>query len=220
MSSEELKVEATTSTPPATTFFNEALDGEKAMQPMKEALLAAVGDGKTPPASPSRSRPGSARSPLTDQFRAFAKFGDSKADGKVISLSQSDKWMKQAKVIDAKKITSTDTGIHFKKFKSLKLSLSDYQKFLEELAKAKKVQVSEIREKMINCGPPGLSGTTTAVKTAAVDRLTDSTRYTGSHRLRFDEGGRGRGIEGRKDVPDGAGYVQGYANKNSYDKSH
>lgn len=44
--------------------------------------------------------------------------------------------------------------------------------------------------------------------------------FTNWRRLRFDEGGRGRGIEGRKDVPDGAGYVQGYVNKDSYDKSH
>ena len=53
---------------------------------------------------------------LASQFRAFSKFGDSKSDGKMITLSQSDKWMKQAGVID-KKITTTDTGIHFKKFK-------------------------------------------------------------------------------------------------------
>ena len=38
--------------------------------------------------------------------------------------------------------------------------------------------------------------------------------------MRFDESGKGRGIEGRKDLPEGSGYVQGYANKNSYDKSH
>lgn len=49
-------------------------------------------------------------------FKAFSKFGDTKSDGKYITLSQSDKWMKQAKVFD-KKITTTDTGIHFKKQK-------------------------------------------------------------------------------------------------------
>jgi hypothetical protein len=32
------------------------------------------------------------------QFQAFSKFGDTKSDGKHITLSQSDKWMKQAKV--------------------------------------------------------------------------------------------------------------------------
>jgi p25-alpha len=32
------------------------------------------------------------------QFQAFSKFGDTKSDGKHITLSQSDKWMKQSKV--------------------------------------------------------------------------------------------------------------------------
>jgi p25-alpha len=54
----------------------------------------------------------------------------------------------------------------------------------------------------------------------AVDRLTDVTRYTGSHKQRFDETGKGRGLAGRKDVPDATGYVQGYQNKDSYSKMH
>lgn len=64
-----------------------------------------------------------------EQFKAFSKFGDTKSDGKHLTLSQSDKWMKQAKVID-KKITTTDTGIHFKKLKSMKLSFTEYNTFL------------------------------------------------------------------------------------------
>lgn len=90
-----------------------------------------------------------------DQFKAFSKFGDTKSDGKLITLSQSDKWMKQAKVID-KKITTTDTGIHFKKFKAMKISYADYNKFLEDLAKTKKVELMEIKNKMASCGAPGV----------------------------------------------------------------
>ena len=52
---------------------------------------------------------------LKEQFEAFAKFGDKSADGKTIKLSQSDKWFKQAKVIDVKKLSTTDTGIAFRK---------------------------------------------------------------------------------------------------------
>jgi hypothetical protein len=69
-------------------------------------------DGSTP-SSPGSIEPGS----FLTSFKAFSKFGDSKSDGKLITLSQSDKWMKQAKVIDGKKITTTDTGIYFKKQK-------------------------------------------------------------------------------------------------------
>lgn len=54
---------------------------------------------------------------LEQQFQAFAKFGDSKADGKTITLTNIDKWLKQAKVVDGKKISTTDTGICFNKLK-------------------------------------------------------------------------------------------------------
>lgn len=50
------------------------------------------------------------------QFLAFSKFGDTKSTGTHLTLSQSDKWMKQAKVFD-KNITTTDTAICFNKFK-------------------------------------------------------------------------------------------------------
>ena len=53
---------------------------------------------------------------FVDCFKAFSKFGDSSGDGR-LTLSQSDKWMKQAGVIDGKTITTTDTGIYFKSFK-------------------------------------------------------------------------------------------------------
>lgn len=113
---------------------------------------ASNGSAKTPePASPA---PAEGAANLKEQFKLFSKFGDVKSDGKVITLSQSDKWMKQAGVID-KKITTTDTGIHFKKLKSLKLSYADYQKFLEDLAKTKGVDLAEIKGKLAGCGAPG-----------------------------------------------------------------
>lgn len=91
-----------------------------------------------------------------EQFKAFSKFGDTKSDGKLITLSQSDKWMKQAKVID-KKITTTDTAIHFKKLKSLKVSFADYNKFLDDLATTRKVDLAEIKNKLATCGAPGVA---------------------------------------------------------------
>lgn len=187
-----------------------------------EKLKLENGDGDQPPASPTPSTPKTptSASPMsyTDAFKAFSKFGDTKSDGKHITLSQSDKWMKQAKVIDGKKITTTDTGIYFKKLKSLKVALADYNKFLEDLAKNKKVEVEEIKTKLANCGPPGFSGVSPGKAGATVDRLTDTSKYTGSHKQRFDEGGKGKGIGGRKDLPDSSGYVSGYQNKDTYGK--
>lgn len=42
--------------------------------------------------------------------------------------------------------------------RSTKLNLEQYKTFLDELAKNKKVEVTEIKKKMANCGPPGFSG--------------------------------------------------------------
>uniref|UniRef100_A0A1B0A6E6 Tubulin polymerization-promoting protein homolog n=1 Tax=Glossina pallidipes TaxID=7398 RepID=A0A1B0A6E6_GLOPL len=154
-----------------------------------------------------------------DQFRAFSKFGDTKSDGKHITLSQSDKWMKQAKVID-KKITTTDTGIHFKKFKALKISYGDYNKFLDDLAKTRKVDLEEIKKKMINCGSPGVTQVTAGKAASAVERLTDTSKYTGTHKERFDASGKGKGIAGRKNIVDESGYVTGYQNKDTYPAAH
>lgn len=66
------------------------------------------------------------------QFESFSRFGDSSrlystiltisslsillsgSDGTQITLSQSDKWLRQAKVIDGWNVTTTDTAIAFR----------------------------------------------------------------------------------------------------------
>ncbi|KAF6202672.1 hypothetical protein GE061_003072 [Apolygus lucorum] len=157
-----------------------------------------------------------------NQFLQFSKFGDSKSDGTTITLSQSDKWMKQAKVIDGKTITTTDTGIAFKKFKSMRLGIADYNKFIDELAATKKLNSDNIRKSMTECGAPGThsnASKTPAKVNETVARLTDPKKYTGSSKLRFDEQGKGKGIEGRVDRPDDSGYVSGYKHKDSFGKT-
>ncbi|XP_042235987.1 tubulin polymerization-promoting protein homolog [Homarus americanus] len=138
----------------------------------------------------------------------------------MITLSQADKWFKQARVIDGKTLSTTDTAITFNRFKSKKVTFTDFEKYLDEIAKAKKLDSKDIKAKLKDCGAPGTSGTTSVVRSSAVDRLTDTKKFTGSHKLRFDATGRGKGISGRKDAADTSGYVSGYKNKNTYDKSH
>ncbi|KAK8763316.1 hypothetical protein V5799_034075 [Amblyomma americanum] len=175
----------------------------------------------TPPESPA---PGSPVPPTSfdGQFKAFAKFGDSKSTGDAITLSNSDKWFKQAKVIDGKKITTTDTGIYFKQVAKTKkaLNLKEYQQFLEVIGKNKKVEVEEIKDKLSTCGPPATTRTTPVATGGAVARLTDHTKYTGTHKQRFDEAGKGRGKEGRQDVAADSGYVSGYKDEGNYNKTH
>ncbi|XP_022249757.1 TPPP family protein CG45057-like, partial [Limulus polyphemus] len=94
-----------------------------------------------------------------EMFVTFAKFGDSKNAGDAITLSNSDKWFKQAKVIDGKKITTTDTGIYFKQVAKVKktLNLNEYNQFLENIARNKKMDVADIKKKLSSCGSPGTS---------------------------------------------------------------
>lgn len=48
--------------------------------------------------------------------------------------------------------------------------------------------------------------------------MTDSSKYTGSHKERFDESGKGKGAEGRVDKADTSGYVGNYKGEGTFDK--
>ncbi|CAG2115955.1 unnamed protein product [Medioppia subpectinata] len=163
-------------------------------------------------ATPATPPPANSGANFEELFKIFAKFGDPKGVGDCITLSNSDKWFKQAKVIDGKKITTVDTGIYFKQIAKTKRSLSiqEYNQFLECIAKNKKLDSEEIKHKLASSSPPSTTKTTTAVTSGAVGRLTDHTKYTGSHKQRFDETGKGRGKAGRVDIPKTSGYVTGY----------
>ena len=74
-----------------------------------------VKEPETEHKEPEAKAPEVDKAVLKEQFEAFSKFGDKTADGKTIKLSQSDKWFKQAAVIEGKSMTTTDTGIAFRK---------------------------------------------------------------------------------------------------------
>lgn len=59
-----------------------------------------------------------------------------------------------------------------------------------------------------------------ATSVGGVDRLTDTSKYTGSHKERFDESGRGKGKAGREDMSENSGYVGNYKGAGTYDKTH
>ena len=55
--------------------------------------------------------------------------------------------------------------------------------------------------------------------TGNVKQLTDTSKYTGSHKLRFDETGKGRGKAGRVDEPKSTGYVADYKGEGTYENN-
>ena len=83
---------------------------------------------------------------LHHQFELFSKFGESGSDGSQITLTQSDKWLRQAKVIDGWNLTTTDTAITFRKISrgSIWLEYNPWRQFLEELATRKELNMQEV----------------------------------------------------------------------------
>ncbi|CAG9829690.1 unnamed protein product [Diabrotica balteata] len=68
---------------------------------------------------------------------------------------------------------------------------------------------------MVSCGPlttPGASSSTMKVA-AALDRLTDTSKYTGTYKQTFGDTGKGKGITEKKDIVDSSGYVRGFQYK-------
>ena len=114
---------------------------------------------------PSRKRRsgGSWRSPdLHYQFESFSKFGDSGSDGTQITLSQSDKWLRQAGVIDGWTISTTDTAIAFRKISrgSIWLEYNPWREFLEELCERKGMDMQDVVFKLERSGKPSHNATT------------------------------------------------------------
>lgn len=71
--------------------------------------------------------------------------------------------------------------------------------------------------KRLECGGPKVKEVKVS-KTGNVDGLTDVSGYTGSHKERFDEEGKGKGIEGRVDTVDDSGYVGNYKGAGTFEK--
>lgn len=163
---------------------------------------------------------------LEESFRRFAIHGDTRATGKELHGKNWSKLCKDCGVIDGKNVTLTDVDIVFSKVKkktSRTITFEEFKVALGELARKKyKEKTGEEAEgevfKSIEGKSPIIAGVTRAVASPTVSRLTDTTKFTGSHKERFDHTGRGRGKAGRVEVVDTSGYVSGYKHAGSYEK--
>ncbi|XP_068595511.1 tubulin polymerization-promoting protein family member 3 [Brachionichthys hirsutus] len=162
---------------------------------------------------------------LLASFKKFSIHGDAKASGKELNGKNWAKLCKDCNVTDGKNVSSTEVDIVFSKVKQKTSRVITYEEFvraLVELAPKRfkgqsKEEALESIFKLVEGRDPSNAGVTKVAKTAAVDRLTDSSRFTGSHKERFDQSGRGRGREGREEVVQNTGYVGAYKNAGTYD---
>ncbi|KAI8852913.1 p25-alpha-domain-containing protein [Chytridium lagenaria] len=157
---------------------------------------------------------------LHDVFERFAAFGSnrnlSSLDSSLLSISGGGltldgprfaKFARDTGLVDGKKVTATDIDIIFNKTKSKGNRRIDWPVFLEAVQLiAEKRYPEKSDQQALHCtlydvcirspGGPAKKGTTVQAD-AVLDRLTDTTAYTGTHKSRFDENGNGRGLAGR-----------------------
>ncbi|XP_057291302.1 tubulin polymerization-promoting protein family member 2-like isoform X2 [Hydractinia symbiolongicarpus] len=164
---------------------------------------------------------------MEDVFKSFCAFGAGKNDVALMDGSKFAKFARDMKLLD-KKLTATDVDIIFNRTEvkpkaERKIKFQQFQVALKLLAEKKygsADEVPKLEEKILASKGPKKAGATKTVKSGAVDRLTDTSKYTGSHKERFDESGKGKGLEGRVNVAANDGYVGAYKEKGSYDKTH
>ncbi|XP_037655314.1 tubulin polymerization-promoting protein [Choloepus didactylus] len=165
-------------------------------------------------------------SALEEAFRRFAVHGDSRASGREMHGKNWSKLCRDCRVIDGKNVTVTDVDIVFSKIKGKScrtITFEQFQEALEELAgkrfrdKSKEEAVREV-QRLVEGKSPVIAGVTKAVSSPTVSRLTDTSRFTGSHKERFDPSGKGKGKAGRVDLVDASGYVSGYRHAGTYDQ--
>ncbi|GFY05972.1 tubulin polymerization-promoting protein homolog [Trichonephila clavipes] len=111
-------------------------------------------------------------------FRLYAKFGDANRSGETMTLTCSDRWLRQAKILDNRRISTIDTGIYFKQVAKFKkaLNFTCYQTFLELLAKKKNLNFNEMKYKMVTAGPPETYKMTEVDNRKSVHNVTERPR--------------------------------------------
>ncbi|KNC96072.1 uncharacterized protein SPPG_08463 [Spizellomyces punctatus DAOM BR117] len=154
---------------------------------------------------------------LREIYEAFCAFGSNRnlsnphgsmesIAGPTMDGAKFAKFARDNRLIDNKRVTTTDVDIIFNKVKTKGARKLDWNTFIDGLTEiaVKKYPGKQGRQAldavistiMKKGGGPIATGTTPK-SDGIVDRLTDTSKYTGTHKLRFDEAGRGRGAEGR-----------------------
>ncbi|XP_072139546.1 tubulin polymerization-promoting protein isoform X2 [Mobula birostris] len=165
-------------------------------------------------------------SALEEAFRRFAVHGDTRATGRDMNGKNWSKLCKDCNIIDKKNVTTTDVDIVFSKVKPKSFRTINFDQFkdaLQELAQKRfkgKNEEEAIQEihKLIEGNSPLIAGVTKTVLSPTLTRLTDTSKFTGSHKERFDQNGKGRGRAGREYLVNDTGYVVGYKHAGTYDQ--
>jgi len=161
-------------------------------------------------------------SDLYNIYERFALFGSSvnlqdNSTAPLIDGAKFAKFTRDCKIISATdnikdgshKVTQTDVDIIFNRVKGKqerRIDFAAFQRALHLLAEIKYPSLkgrdsayNKLVHTIVSVGSPNLRETTEPERSNIVERLTDTSKYTGTHKQRFDSEGRGRGKEGRVD---------------------
>lgn len=131
--------------------------------------------------------------------------------GPVMDNARFAKFAKETGIIDNKTLTTTDIDIMFNKAKdkgARKLDFQTFKKALELVAEKKFAKLPSDEGYLALMDflfkgkkqAPAVRSTVAETKGTIYDKLTDTSKYTGTHKHRFDEEGKGKGMSGRVDV--------------------
>ncbi|RNA35194.1 tubulin polymerization-promoting family member 2-like [Brachionus plicatilis] len=175
----------------------------------------------------------------SDVFEKYAKFGKTEAQvkemkgGLRIETRNVQKLMKESGVIDSKystqlldndimrvigKLTTSNPTKYPKGSKTLEKE--GFDALVHQIADSKKTSYEAVLEKLNSVSGPSTAGTTGVANAGNVARMTDTSKYTGAHKERFDADGKGKGADGREDRSKNTGYVGNYKNDGTYDQTH
>ncbi|XP_076684131.1 tubulin polymerization-promoting protein homolog [Andrena cerasifolii] len=97
--------------------------------------------------------------PLREMFDAYCEMDpiSSAKSVQLLPLSQSDKWLISARILDMVTLMTTDTGLAFFKFRKRALSFDEYMTYLNDLATLKDLNLEELKYKLQTCGKPRMT---------------------------------------------------------------
>ncbi|XP_053305851.1 tubulin polymerization-promoting protein family member 2-like [Spea bombifrons] len=148
---------------------------------------------------------------LETTFHKYAKYGDPKAPGHEMSGKNFAKLCKECNILE-NGCTSADVDVVFSKVKSKGarvINFSEFQDGLKQLSRKRFQGMGNALpaiHKLVEGKDPESPGSTKTVAVGAVDRLTDISKYGGTHKERFNESGKG--ASGSEEVTHDSGHVE------------
>lgn len=94
-----------------------------------------------------------------------------------------------------------------------KMNLVQFERALAAIAIKREQSLDDVSELVYLLGGPRVPRPNSPTS-VIVDKLTDTTKYTGAHKARFDKDGNGRGLHGRDSIPKGKGHIPAGAGLN------